>query len=121
MVLTGFSRKYFEYPDGRKEWAVSGKLGSLSFWVVDDSRRYGGIEYHYNAISRPDYLANTKPHTNCAVNGGFCWHDGSSLWASEWWIPNILPGGNKRIWDTLERHYEECLSNRQATDTEDAL
>lgn len=106
-----FARKYFESAhDGRKEWAVTSDLGSLSFWVSScDGRQYGGVENHYNAVSRPEYLACTHPHTTCELNGGFCWHDGSSLWASEWWIPNILPGGNELIWQTLERYYEDSL------------
>lgn len=101
---------------GRKEWAVSGPLGSLAFWVETygsgtEGRIFGGVENHYNAISRPDYLDYSEPHTDCTLNGGFCWHVGTSLWASEHWIPNIYPQGDEFIWRALERYYPERMGD----------
>lgn len=43
-------------------------------------------------------------------NAGKCWHDGTSLWASEYWIPYVLPRGDKIIWETIEFNYN--LKNR---------
>jgi hypothetical protein len=110
-----FIRKYFEFPSGRREWAVTGEFGSLSFWCSPtqedtsgffDGEFYGGVETHYNEQSKPAYLDDKSKHNDCHVNGGECWHDGTSLWASEYWIPSVLPRGDKCIWETLEYNYD---------------
>lgn len=107
-------RKYFESPDGRREWAVTGEGGSLSFWcspVREQSRitygadYYGGVETHYNELTKPDYLQGNG-RDDCSINSGKCWHDGTSLWASEYWIPYVLPLGDQHIWETLEFNYD---------------
>lgn len=110
-----FIRKYFEYPSGRKEWCVTGEFGSLSFWFTaypdnyefsDGMPGYGGVETHYNEKSKPEYLSDGGEHLDCICNGGKCWHDGASLWASEYWIPYVLPYGDKYIWEKLEYNYD---------------
>lgn len=110
-------RKYFEYPDERREWAVSGDSGSVSFWVCPKvalgEEYYGGVEYHYNGRSKPDYLGKEPSRDNCHLNQGKCWHDGASLWASEYWIPYILPSGEKAIWQRLEQEYDERLNKEK--------
>jgi len=109
--MTRLVKKYFEYPEDRKEWCVTGEYGSLCFWVTayKDSH-YGGVESHYNEKSRPEYLSEKDPsHDDCHANGGKCWHDGTSLWASEYWIPYILPQGNDGIWRTLQNYYDERI------------
>jgi len=109
-----FVRKYFEYPDGRKEWCVTGDFGSLSFWATEVSEQsksifgadyYGGVETHYNEKSKPNYLGENSSHDDCICNAGKCWHDGTSLWASEYWIPYVLPRGADAIWKALEFNY----------------
>jgi len=111
-------KKYFEYPDGRQEWCVSGKLGSVSFWVNETGkewqggggeRYYGGVEYHYTKESKPKYLGKGSHNKKCDQNNGQCWHDGTSLWASEYWIPIILPMGDDAIWNRLKQQYVEHL------------
>lgn len=71
-----------------------GARGAVEFWVRDrgadfdreyGERYYGGIEVHSNestdGVSPPDHL-------RCYANGERpCWHDGSSLAATEQWIP----------------------------------
>lgn len=115
-----FIRKYFEWPDGRKEWCVTGEFGSLSFWFTEYPKDYelahgelgyGGVETHYNEKSKPEYLQGNG-RDDCMCNVGKCWHDGTSLWASEYWIPHVLPRGDKFIWETLEFNYD--LKNKDA-------
>lgn len=107
-----FTRKKFWYPGGRIEWAVSSEYGSLSFWAdptsVGGDNYYGGVESHYNEKSKPEYRTDPD-HVECQINGGKCWHDGTSLWASEYWIPHILPKGDDYIFARLEEFYEGCM------------
>ena len=51
----------------------------------------GGIEFHYRTPGKGD----SKPpdHDQCWLIKCPCWHDGSSLWASEYWIPMFANGG----------------------------
>lgn len=52
----------------------------------DLSEPTGGIECHYRAP--PGYMADRPPsHNRCWILDAPCWHDGSSLAASEKWIP----------------------------------
>lgn len=61
-----------EYPDG-----LSGKPMESS----------GGVEFHYR--KPPDYMKGKAPsHPECIVLGrNPCWHDGSSTWAMEHFLP----------------------------------
>lgn len=106
-----FTNKKFINPDGRIEWAVTCEFGSLSFWAtpvraesiaVYGDTHYGGVETHYNEKSKPDYLGDGSYHDDCMSNGGKCWHDGTSLWAIEYWIPNVMPMGDDAIWKGLQ-------------------
>lgn len=111
--MTKLIKRYAEYPSGRREWGVTGKKGSISFWIVKSSldwaeEFYGGVETHYREENRPDYLKDGK-HEFCAHNEGVCYHYGTSLWASEYWIPNVLPFGDSAIWRRLESHYYETF------------
>lgn len=111
------TRKKFWSPDGRIEWCVTGEYGSLSFWAIAvrpesitsfGETHYGGVESHYNEKSKPSYKGEPDRH-DCAQNGGKCWHDGTSLWASEYWIPRVMPLGDEHIFSTLESYYDERM------------
>lgn len=117
------TKKYFEMPDGRKEWSVTGESGSVSFWVCETvselsikwgERFFGGVETHYNKKSKPDYLDKNSHHESCLHNAGECWHDGTSLWASEYWIPHILPLGQDAIWQRLVQAYRENFKQEES-------
>jgi len=104
-----FTRKKFIFPDGRIDWCVTCTHGSISFWFQEmpeakifGDRGYGGVETHYNEKSKPDYLGAGSYHEQCLQNNGKCWHDGTSLWASEYWIPFVMPNGDDVIWAKLE-------------------
>ena len=89
-------------------WEFIGETGGLNFWIYEDEdgrRKSGGIEIHRtNGQGAPD-------HTDCPLVGGRCWHDGSSLWASEIGIPVIEPmlkeGDHESIFKFLENEYRK--------------
>lgn len=65
----------------------------------------GGVESQYRVP--PDYMEHKPPsHTNCVVLGGSCWHDGTSLWAAEFWIPSWQsdPHNHEVIFRSLNYH-----------------
>lgn len=107
--------------ENRKEWSISGEHGSIAFWVIKndpDVQRMlgelytGGVETHYRKA--PEYMDERKPSQEiCHLNHGPCWHDGTSLWAREYWIPYILPQGDEAIWQRLEQAYLDRLGGTE--------
>ncbi len=98
-------------------WILVGPLGAIDFHctnlpmlermreMVPDIWRSGGVEYHCRTA--PDYMRDkTASHTHCFVLGGPCWHDGTSLWASEHWIPLLEREGEDAIWRELHATYQ---------------
>ena len=51
--------------------------------------------------------ATDARHANCWLLNGPCRHDGTSLWASEYWLPNLMQYGTDWLWPRLEREYAE--------------
>jgi hypothetical protein len=97
-------------------WILVGPLGAIDFhcstlaWTeemratVPGMWRSGGVEYHYRAA--PYYMRTEGPsHERCWILGGPCWHDGTSLWASEHWIPLLERSGEDAIWQELQKTY----------------
>lgn len=94
-------------------WSIVGGPGGIHLHITenrivdDESLRYhGGLEVHYR--QPPDYMRGDAPsHYDCQIIGGPCWHDGSSLYAQDYWIP-IWNGGkmdNERMLELLEGEY----------------
>lgn len=98
--------------DYEKRWIVVGESGALDFHCshanTDLARRFGrtgGVEFHYRSpksYMREDYGCT---HEYCWILGGKCWHDGTSLWASEYWIPLLERQGEDAVWIELEHQY----------------
>lgn len=98
-------------------WLVVGRKGAVHFHVSDCGKengekygqRYsGGLEIHYR--EPPSYMADHAPSQNrCWVLKCPCWHDGTSLYASERVIPFWLsaPDDHERIFRFLEHEYME--------------
>ena len=100
-------------------WILTGPTGRGGFhctnlailaWMREETEmpdlwRSGGVEYHHRAA--PDYMAGEDAtHEHCWILGGPCWHDGTSLWASEHWIPLLEAAGEDAIWRDLRATYE---------------
>ena len=112
-------RNRFEYVNRfghpERSWFVIGRKGAIHFHVMDmgekDGHEYGvrysgGLECHYR--QPPDYMSEDAPsHERCHVLEGPCWHDGSSLYASETVIPFWLlaPDDHERMFRFLESEY----------------
>lgn len=106
----------------REQWIVKGPHGAIEFWrepvpeeFLDsrDSPYYGGVEKHSAGplSDGPLYEGHdtwdTPSHTDCELTpDGVCFHDGSSSWASEHFIPlSMLPGCDGYIFWELESAY----------------
>ena len=72
----------------------------LHFYEYKPGDWSGGVECHYR--KPPAYMADQAPsHETChAFDGNACWHDGTGLWASEYWIP---------MWQTMKHAHDEIL------------
>ncbi len=86
-------------------WELVGPNGAMHFHVsVMDDPKYdpsAGLEFHHIAgTGAPD-------HVNCPLTGGRCWHDGTSLYASEHVWPmvshHLERGDHGKIFEILER------------------
>lgn len=96
----------------RHNWSLVGPVGAINFHVslhekYDPS---AGLEIHRYAPA--DYQRHDAPsHLDCDLTGGRCWHDGTSLYASESLWPLIEPylrdGSHETIFGVLEREADE--------------
>lgn len=94
----------------RHNWELIGSNGGISFHVnvCDDKNSHeptAGLEFHHlTGTGAPD-------HVDCKLTGGRCWHDGTSLYASESLWPAIKSylstGNHKEIFRILESEYDE--------------
>ncbi len=84
-------------------WSLIGAHGGLHLHIgefAEDS----GIEVHYR--TPPDYMENQPPSDDhCWLLKTPCWHDGSSLQATEVWIPlwKSLNGDHDAMFDALRQ------------------
>lgn len=92
MITERFYRYYLDrVGDSDREkhiWAVVGDQGAMHFWceyIALVNRHVGGIEVHYRESH--EHAEGPPDNEDCWLLKGPCWHDGSSLWAEEYWIP----------------------------------
>lgn len=92
----------------RHNWELVGPNGGINFHVsiVEPISKYGvtaGLEFHQLSGE------GAPSHTQCWLTGGRCWHDGTSLYASETLWPQIEPllkyGDHEAIFKILECEY----------------
>lgn len=87
----------------RHDFILQTEYGVINFWVYPEDETCG-LEFHY--LKRPSSMEEgTAPsHHNCPYVHASCWHEGSSLWATE----HILPcyGDNEAIFNILETQVE---------------
>lgn len=107
------------YGHPKHVWTCIGRHGAMHFHVTDmgekwaeehgrDTRYSGGLEQHSRVP--PDYMADNAPSQDrCWLLGCPCWHDGTSLYASEFVIPFWLaaPNDHERMFQFLAREYSE--------------
>lgn len=92
--------KSFSYVSHR--WELVCADGAIHFHatISPEGQASCGLEFHHlKGEGAPD-------HVNCPLTGGRCWHDGTSLYASETVWPSIEPylarGEHEQIFKTLE-------------------
>ena len=91
------------FGNARHNWELVCKDGGLNFHVTMGGG-FGisaGLEFHH-------LTGDGAPHrVDCPLTGGRCWHDGTSLYASETLWPHIEPylktGDHEKIFKILER------------------
>jgi hypothetical protein len=98
------------------DWRFSGLKGGLNFHAsVGPGRNPScGLEFHSTTPLRED----TAPdHLNCPVTGGRCWHDGTSLYATEHCWPIIesylRSGSHDLIFKFLEHEADSRFYPKQ--------
>lgn len=94
-------------------YIVIGPRGALNFHIsdlenlnIECDRWSGGLEAHFR--TPPDYMQEKAPsHDQCAILQAPCWHDGTSLYASEVLIPFWLqaPDDHVRMFELLGNEY----------------
>lgn len=96
-------------------WEVVGPDGGIHFHVsiTPGYEPSCGLEFHHAA--RAKFRCDEAPdHTNCPLIGEPCWHDGTSLYASESIWPMVEPmlrgGDHEAVFRLLEREYEKHFS-----------
>lgn len=95
-------------------WELRGPEGGVHFHAsIPKSGDYPpacGLEIHRCAPS-PYQQGGAPHHINCPITGGRCWHDGTSLYASETLWPMIEGwlrlGDHTSIFRTLEGEYND--------------
>lgn len=105
-------------------WELVGPYGAMHFSAqvhdASSGERYEascGLETHY--ATAPEYMRGQAPsQTDCPLTGGWCWHDGTSLYASETLWPEfeqyLAAGNHDAVFRTLEyeatRRFEDFES-----------
>lgn len=104
-----------QFGSPRHCWELVGPHGGVHFAVtiVKDYDPSCGLEFHHAA--RANYRCNEAPdHVKCPLIGEPCWHDGTSLYASETLWPMIEPmlrsGDHETVFRFLEGEYDSHFS-----------
>lgn len=96
-------------------WELVGPDGGIHFHVsmYREHEPSCGLEFHHSARAR--YSCDEAPHhTQCPLIGEPCWHDGTSLYASETIWPMVQPmlrnGDHEAVFRILEHEYTRHFS-----------
>lgn len=93
-------------------WTCIGSKGALHLHIsgphkYDGRENWGcGLETHYR--QPPEYMVDDAPsHEKCWLIGVPCWHDGTSLYAEEHYLPLWLsnPHGHDAMFEHLQGEY----------------
>lgn len=102
----------------RHHWELRGPIGAVHFHVsiMDDREGYPdpscGLEFHH--AFDPTKGQQAPHHLDCPMTGGRCWHEGTSLYASESVWPLVQgylkDSDHKGIFRILEGEYDQHFS-----------
>lgn len=106
---------------GNKEhmWIVETRYGAVHLHITEYGERMkeyepsGGVEYHWREA--PEWAGVQAPHfPECPILKAPCWHDGSSSYASDHYIPMWRAGmKHEDIFRGLERDIERTIHPEQ--------
>jgi len=124
-----FDHKKYTYqkPFGRfarHQWEIVGPKGAIHFHAsIDDQDESSppscGLEIHY--CEAPEYMKDQAPgQLKCWLTGGKCWHNGTSLYASETLWPmyksHLQMGHHDMVFNSLEREYISRFEEENSDD-----
>lgn len=102
----------------KHDWSLIGPTMAVNFHVtqVNGYSDSAGLEFHY--FNPPTYMKSDPPsHVDCPLTGGRCWHDGTSLYATETLWPMIFPmmrsGDHDAIFAILSTEMEKRHKDRE--------
>ena len=89
-------------------YSLVGRYGGLSLNIREyKDTPSAGLEYHYRQPK--DYMDDCPSHEKCHVINGPCWHDGTSLYARERYLP------------LFEAGYEDLIFSFMTSDANEAF
>ena len=97
----------------RHQWSLLGPLGGVHFHV-SESEQYGdsaGLEFHHTRACNA-YAGEAPHHKDCWLTGEPCWHDGTSLYASETLWPRFMSAARNGQHDVIFRALEDEYNER---------
>ena len=89
---------------------VSGRGGvHLSISVPLEGQPLANLEFHFRAPRNSD---DAPSHNQCWLLHAPCWHDGTSLYARERFLPRWerQPHDHDEMFILLEAEYERCIA-----------
>ena len=118
-------RRVKRQDDYETRWCLVGPRGAIDFHCTNADHRIarefwrsGGLEIHRR---EPDGYQRGEGASNdhCWLLDGPCWHDGSSLYATEQLIPLLENFGEDALWERLESEYRHrfAVSSPQTQET----
>ena len=100
----------------RHHWEFVGPVGGVHFSAnIYKGQANCGLEFHHSARAGM-YRDEAPHHLNCPLIGEPCWHDGTSLYASDTLWPMIeamlRSGDHEAIFRCLEDEYNKRFEPR---------
>lgn len=78
----------------------------------DKIEHSAGLEMHYR--NPPAYMGDCAPsHNRCFLLEGPCWHDGTSMYAQERFVPLFLDGDEDAIFSEMIRWVDGRLAEER--------
>jgi hypothetical protein len=108
----------------RHHWELVGPDGGIHLHIslTPEYPPSCGLEFHHTREAWKRRYGREEPchHKNCPVLGEPCWHDGTSMWASELWENEVRhalkAGAHEEVFRLLEREYGRHFGVKQTED-----
>ena len=121
---TNISRHYrvameqnFTFGKWTHQWRLIGRHGGVHLrisgpHVYDNAEHWSaGLEIHFR--TPPEYMENDPPsHDQCWLLKCPCWHEGTSLYAQERFLPMFIRGDDKAILQALVAYADDKLGGK---------